>query len=255
MYSKSAFSIFLLMHYLLLLFSLLAISCAPAEKAIPPGVDMFKVEATANEALNLAKTDSVRINAIMPRLEFISKRIDLLDSISTSLPLTAASENQLQIALLREEVTFLRTFLENQDKVPLINPNRKILPSTPGPFPPEYDQAQYLFSQKNYEAAAKQFEKVTVLYPKSDWADDAWYWAGESQMALGNYALAVSAFEKVFFYTDSVKQADAQFQIGVCLIRMGNVAQARNALRKVQEFYPRSPRALQAQTELNKLGK
>jgi len=241
------------MHYLFLLISLLIISCAPAEKAIPPGVDMFKVEATANEALNLAKTDSAQIASISLYLEFVSKRIDLLDSISTALPITAANENQLQIALLREEVTFLRKFLENQDKVPLINPSRKQLPEAPSPFPMEYDQAQYLFSQKNYEAAAKQFEKVTVLYPKSDWADDAWYWAGESQMALGNYALAISAFEKVFFYPESVKQADAQFQIGICLIRMGNAELAKNALRKIQEFYPRSPRALQAQTELNKL--
>ncbi len=241
------------MHYLFLLIFLLIISCAPAEKTIPPGVDIFKVEATANEALALAKTDSAQITKISLYLEFISKRIDLLDSISTALPITAASENQLQIALLREEVTFLRKFLENQDKVPLINPSRKQLPEAPSPFPQEYDQAQYLFSQKNYEAAAKQFEKVTVLYPKSDWADDAWYWAGESQMALGNYALAVSAFEKVFFYTESVKQADAQFQIGICLLRMGNAEQAKNALRKVQEFYPKSPRALQAQTELNKL--
>ncbi|MDR1830730.1 MAG: tetratricopeptide repeat protein [Candidatus Fibromonas sp.] len=240
-------------YYLFLLISLLIISCAPAEKAIPPGVDMFKVEATANEALTLAKTDSAQIAALAPYLEYISKRIDLLDSISTSLPITVANENQLQIALLREEVTFLRRFLENQDKVPLINPSRKQLPEAPGPFPPEYDKAQYLFSQKNYEAAANQFEKVTVLYPKSDWADDAWYWAGEAQMALGNYALAISAFEKVFFYPESVKQVDAQFQIGVCLIRMGNLELAKNALRKVQEFYPRSPRALQAQTELNKL--
>jgi len=241
------------MYYLLLPISLLIISCAPSEKAIPPGVDMFKVEATANEALNLAKRDSAQIADLAPYLEYISKRIDLLDSISTSLPITAANENQLQIALLREEVTFLRRFLENQDKVPLINPSRKQLPETPSPFPPEYDKAQYLFSQKDYGAAAIQFEKVTVLYPKSDWADDAWYWAGESQMALGNYALAISAFEKVFFYPESVKQVDAQFQIGVCLIRMGNLELAKNALRKVQEFYPRSPRALQAQTELNKL--
>jgi tol-pal system protein YbgF len=240
-------------HLFLLLIALAIISCSPTQPAIPDGVDMYKVEATANESLNLAKKDSVQIAAILRNLEFISKRIDLLDSISTALPIATASENQLQIALLREEVTFLRKFLENQDKVPLVNPSRKQLPEAPGPFPPEYDQAQYLFTQKNYEAAAKQFEKVTVLYPKSDWADDAWYWAGESQMALGNYALAISAFEKVFFYTESIKQADAQFQIGICLLRMGNREQAKNALRKVQEFYAQSPRALQAQTELNKL--
>jgi tol-pal system protein YbgF len=241
------------MRYLFLLIFFLIISCASSEKNIPPGVDMFKVEATANEALSLAKADSLQIASALTHLEFLSKRIDLLDSISTVLPLAAASENQLHIMLLREEVVFLRRFLENQDKVPLINPSRTQMPTVPSTVPLEYEQAQYLFTQKNYEAAAKQFEKVTVLYPKSDWADDAWYWAGESQMELGNYALAISSFQKVFFYVQSTKQADAQFQIGICLLRMGDQEQAKNAFRKVQEFYPKSPRALQAQTELNKL--
>jgi len=228
-------------------------ACAPTEKPVPAGVDMFKVEATANEALNLAKADSVRIASISLYAEFLSKRMDLLDSLYSTAPLAMTSENQLQLALLREEVVFLRKFLENQNKVPLINPQREQAPQIPGPLPAEYEQAQYLYSQKNYTEAAKSFEKVTVLYPRGDWADAAWYWAGESQMALGNYAQAISAFEKVFFYAQSVKQPDAQFQIGICLLRMGSKDLAKAALRKVQEFYPKSSRALQAQSELNKL--
>jgi len=228
-------------------------ACAPAKKSVPPGVDMFKVEATANEALNLAKSDSSKIVSITRYLEYISRRIDLLDSLSLAAPLAMTNENQLQLALLREEVIFLRRFLENQNKVPLINPSREQAPTTPSPLPPEYEQAQYLFSQKKYNEAAKNFEKVTVLYPRGDWADAAWYWAGESQMALGNYAQAISAFEKVFFYAESVKQPDAQFQIGMCLLKMGSKDLAKAALRKVQEFYPKSPRALQAQSELNKI--
>jgi TolA-binding protein len=214
---------------------------------------MFKVEATANQALNLAKADSAQIAAMSLNLEFISMRIDLLDSISAALPIAVTGENMLQIALLKEEVAFMRRFLENQDKVPLVNPTRKQPPEAAGPLPAEYEKALYLFSEKKYDEAAKQFEKVTVLYPKSDWADDAWYWAGESQMALGNYGLAISDFEKVFFYAESVKQADARFQVGICLLRMGSRELAKEAFYKVRELHPRSPRALQAQSELNKL--
>jgi len=228
-------------------------ACAPSEKSIPAGVDMYKVEATANEALKLAKTDSSRIVYVSLRIDSISKHLDLIDSMFSITPLAMTSENQLQLALLREEVIFLRKFWENQNQVPLINPSREQAPKAPSPFPPEYEQAQYLFSQKNYSEAAKIYEKVTVLYPKSDWADAAWYWAGESHMALGNYAQAVSAYEKVFFYPESIKQADAQFQIGICFLRMGSKEMAKTSLRKVQEFYPKSPRALQAQTELNKI--
>ena len=246
-------STFLNMRYLFLFAFLLIISCASSKKEQGPSVDMVAVEATANEALNLAKADSVQITALWEHLEFLARRLDLLDSLSTSLPLASTSENQLQIALLREEVIFLRKFMEGQDKVPLISPTRENLPQVPSYLPPEYEQAQYLFSQKKYKDAAKKFEEFTIRYPQNDWTDDAWYWAGESQMALGNYALAISAYEKVFFYAASLKQPDAQFQIGICLLKMGNVEHAKNALRKVQESYPRSPRALQAQTELNKL--
>jgi len=229
------------------------VACAPAKKSTPPGVDIYKVEATANEALSLAKSDSSKIVSISRYLEYMSRRIDLLDSLSLTAPMAMTNENQLQLALLREEVIFLRKFLEGQNKVPLINPSREQAPTAPSPLPPEYEHAQYLYSQKKYGDAAKNFEKVTVLYPRGDWADAAWYWAGESQMALGNYAQAISAFEKVFFYAESVKQPDAQFQIGICLLRMGSKDLAKVALRKVQEFYPKSPRALQAQSELNKI--
>jgi len=228
-------------------------ACAPSQKSIPAGVDIYKVESTANEALKLATSDSLKIISISRYLEYMSKRIDLLDSLSLTTPLAMTNENQLQLALLREEVIFLRKFLENQNQVPLINPSREQAPTGSSPLPPEYEQAQYLFSQKKYSDAAKSFEKVTVLYPRSDWADAAWYWSGESQMALGNYAQAISAFEKVFFYPESIKQPDAQFQIGMCLLKMGSKDLAKAALRKVQEFYPKSPRALQAQSELNKI--
>ncbi|MDR2595112.1 MAG: tetratricopeptide repeat protein [Fibromonadaceae bacterium] len=228
-------------------------ACAPSKKSTPSGVDIYKVEATANEALSLAKSDSSKIVSISRYLEYMSRRIDLLDSLSLTSPMAMTNENQLQLALLREEVIFLRKFLENQNKVPLINPSREQAPTAPSPLPPEYEHAQYLYSQKKYSDAARNFEKVTVLYPRGDWADAAWYWAGESQMALGNYAQAISAFEKVFFYAESVKQPDAQFQIGICLLRMGSKDLAKAALRKVQEFYPKSPRALQAQSELSKI--
>jgi len=216
-------------------------------------VDIYEVEATADAALSLARLDSLRISSLSLSLDTVSKQVNFMDSVFSVMPIARIEENQLQIALLREEVAFLRRFLENQNQVPLVNPSREQVPSVPSGLPAEYEQAQYLFSQKNYEAAAKAFESVTVLYPRSKWASDAWYWIGEARMALGNYSQAISAFEKVFFYTDSIKHADAQFQIGVCLQRVGNAEAAKVVFRKVQEFYPKSPRALQAQSELKKM--
>jgi tol-pal system protein YbgF len=227
------------------------VACSSSKNTV--SVDVLEVEATANAALNLAKADSLEIAFILFFLDSISKQVNLLDSVFSAMPTARIDENQLQIALLREEVAFLRKFLENQNQVPLVNPIREQVSDVPSGLPAEYEQAQYLFSQKKYEAAIKVFESVTVLYPKSRWASDAWYWVGESQMALGNYSQAISAFEKVFFYTESIKHPDAQFQIGICLLKIGNAEAAKAVFRKVQEFYPKSPKALQAQLELKKM--
>jgi len=233
---------------ILALIFLAACSSSKARK-----VDIYEVEATADAALSLARLDSLRITSLSFGLDTVTAQMNFMDSVFSVMPIARIDENQLQIALLREEVAFLRRFLENQNQIPLVNPSREQVPSVPSGLPPEYEQAQYLFSQKNYEAAAKAFESVTVLHPRSKWASDAWYWIGEARMALGNFSQAISAFEKVFFYTESIKQADAQFQIGVCHQRMGNAEAARVIFRKVQEFYPKSPRALQAQSELRKM--
>ena len=230
---------------------LFMVACSSSSKARK--VDIYEVEATAEAALSLAKLDSMRIYLVLLQLDIISRQMNFMDSVFSVMPVARTEENQLQIALLREEIAFLRRFLENQNQVPLVNPSREQVPSVPSGLPPEYEHAQYLFSQKNYEAAAKAFESVTILYPRNKWASDAWYWIGEARMALGNYSQAISAFEKVFFYTESIKHPDAQFQIGVCLQKVGNAEAARAVFRKVQEFYPKSPRALQAQSELKKM--
>jgi tol-pal system protein YbgF len=244
----------LLRFFSVILALLIMVACSSRKKNTAVTIDDIReVEATAEAALSLARLDSLRIASALFQLDFISRQIDLMDSTFSIMPVAKIDENQLQIALLREEVAFLRRFLENQNQVPLVNPSREQAPNVPSGLPAEYEQAQYLFLHKNYEAAAKAFEGVTVLYPKSKWASDAWYWVGESQMALGNYSQAISAFEKVFFYRDSIKHADAQFQIGVCLQKVGNAEAARAVFRKVQEFYPKSPRALQAQSELKKM--
>jgi len=244
----------LLKYFSAILALLFVVACSSRKKAHVVTVeDLHEVEATAEAALKLAKRDSLRIAAALFQLDYISRQIDIVDSTYSIMPIAKIDENQLQIALLREEVAFLRRFLENQNQVPLVNPSREQAPSVPSGLPAEYEQAQYLFVQKNYEAAAKAFESVTVLYPKSKWASDAWYWIGEARMELGNFAQAISAFEKVFFYRESIKQADAQYQIGVCLQKIGNAEAAKVVFRKVQEFYPKSPRALQAQSELKKM--
>jgi len=242
----------LLKYFSVILALLFMVACSSRKKNASVD-DIREIEATAEAALKLARLDSLKVASALFQLDFISRQIDIMDSTFSIMPIAKIDENQLQIALLREEVAFLRRFLENQNQVPLVNPSREQAPSVPSGLPAEYEQAQYLFLQRNYEAAAKAFESVTVLYPKSKWASDAWYWVGEARMELGNYAQAISAFEKVFFYRDSIKQADAQFQIGMCLQKMGNAEAAKTVFRKVQEFYPKSPRALQAQSELKKM--
>ena len=59
-------------------------------------------------------------------------------------------------------------------------------------------------------------EKVLGLDAQGELADNAQYWIGECDFALKDYASALEAFHKVFQYSKTEKDDDAQFKLGLC---------------------------------------
>jgi len=232
-------------------------SCAPAPEvttAPPPAVDLFKLEADVGQALSMSTAANQRLDTLVRRLDSLEQRLRQTDSVIAALPLARNEENINQVTLLREDVNFLRSYLENQHRVPLINPPKKQVPTEAlAPAPAEYTQAMTAFDQGRHADAVELFEKVPALYPENTWNDDAWYWSAESSLRAGDFARALAAFQKVLTFTVSDKHDDAQYGIGVCYLRLGDRDRAIAELRKVQVHYPQSDRVPQAQSELNKL--
>ena len=71
-------------------------------------------------------------------------------------------------------------------------------------------------------------------------SDNCQYWIGESYYGLRNYNQAIAEFEKVFSFANSNKIDDAQLKLGVCYLRLGDKAQARNEFDRLLSAYPSS---------------
>ncbi len=114
-----------------------------------------------------------------------------------------------------------------------------------------YDAAFAELKAGNYEAAAKAFEDFLQRYPQGGFAPNAWYWRGESRLALQDYDAALESFRQVVErFPDSGKAADALLKSGFVQLEQGRQAAGREALQAVSERYPDTPAARLASERL-----
>ena len=71
-------------------------------------------------------------------------------------------------------------------------------------------------------------------------SDNCQYWIGEGYFGLKDYQKAVIEFEKVFSYSNTNKDDDAQLKLGITYIRMGQKEDARRELTRLLSNYPNS---------------
>lgn len=103
----------------------------------------------------------------------------------------------------------------------------------------EYTAALGLVRGKQYKAAAAALDKFATAHPKSALSDNAVYWAGECQYALGHYPEAAERFRAlVRRYPDGNKVPDALLKLGMSLERMGQSADARATFARLSQNYP-----------------
>jgi tol-pal system protein YbgF len=123
----------------------------------------------------------------------------------------------------------------------------------PGEYEQRYQQGYDLFHSRNYQAAIETFESLIAADASHSLADNAQYWIGESHYALGQYKKAIIDFEKVFTFPKSNKNADAQFQLGLCYKRLGEADKARDEFQRLIDIYPNSAYVGRAEEHLQTL--
>jgi tol-pal system protein YbgF len=120
----------------------------------------------------------------------------------------------------------------------------------PPPVPStQEEEATYLavFDQLKagkYDSSIKGFRDLLGRWPQGRYADNAWYWLGESYYIKKNYDAALDSFRSLRAkFPNSAKAPDALFKIGLCQAEKNQKGEARASWQKVLADYPNSSAA------------
>jgi tol-pal system protein YbgF len=139
-------------------------------------------------------------------------------------------------------------------------------PVTPPPPPGAVGSPQRLFESARADYYAGQwslaiqgFDSYIKTFPKSDLADDAQYYIGETHYSAGKFKEAVEAYDALIAgYASSNTLPDAYYKRGLALNSLSQVAQAKASFEYCVKNYPDSDAgrlAKQALDRLNRIGR
>jgi tol-pal system protein YbgF len=105
-----------------------------------------------------------------------------------------------------------------------------------------------------YDSAIGGFRSMLGKYPQGNYADNAWYWMGESYHVKGDDGNALRSYQSLLQqFPASPKVPDALLKTGVIYQDQNKTAQARDAYQKLLKAYPSSNAASQARSRLAQL--
>ncbi len=127
-------------------------------------------------------------------------------------------------------------------------------PERADPARVDYEQARKTLDNKDYRNAIIRFKEFIVKHPKSDYADNAQYWIGESHYALKQFDQAILEFDAVRRkYSSGDKVPAALLKQGFAFAELGDKGDARLILQELIALYPQSQEAVLAQQKVKTL--
>jgi len=176
----------------------------------------------------LNQTQQAQINAISSRIEHLHSKK----------PVNAA-----------KHIAPVAKVTINHEPKQRTTPVKALPPVMPAPVPvavAKVDKAATAEAEKNaytssylalksgrYDEAANGFNKQLDLYPDGEYADQAWYWLGETRLAQNGNERALNAFKYVAdHYPNSVKHAAA-------LLKLGQISEAQKHDKQSALYYKR----------------
>jgi tol-pal system protein YbgF len=134
-------------------------------------------------------------------------------------------------------------------------------PTEPGTTAPEaikskevelYERALRSFREGKYEDSIDGFKAFVKTYPKSDRADNAYFWIGDSYMGLKQYEQAILAFQDVVKkYPKGNKVPSALLKQAQAFLEIKDKTSAEVLFRKVIKNHPGTSEATIAQKKLD----
>ena len=118
-----------------------------------------------------------------------------------------------------------------------------------------YTAAYLALKSGRFDEASTAFNAQLDQYPQGEYADQAWYWLGETRFAQNDLDKAMHAFKYVADrYLNSAKHAAALLKLGQISEAMANTDKARSYYQRLIKVHPDSALAEQARlrmTEFN----
>jgi len=117
-----------------------------------------------------------------------------------------------------------------------------VMPTGTGTTPKRlYDTAYADYTAGQWSLAVQGFETYLKTYPKSDLADDAQYYVGESYSGDSKFREAVAAYERVIRdYPQSDILPEAWYKVGITYERLAQPDKARAAYELAVKTFPES---------------
>ncbi len=124
-------------------------------------------------------------------------------------------------------------------------------PSPPSPQDLLYQEAMALLKKERYTLAFHKFTLLAQIYPASDLADNALYWAGECCYVQNMTGEALHFFQRVVNeYPMGNKVPDALLKMAFIYMYMGEKKKGMEILQELARGYPQNPVGQKAQARL-----
>jgi len=118
----------------------------------------------------------------------------------------------------------------------------------------DYELGWQAMEKRDYRLAISRFKEFLKKYPKSNLADNAQYWIGESHYGLREFDQAIIEFDAVRRrYPQGEKVPAALLKQGYAFAELGEKVNARLLLQEVMEKFPETPEAAKAKMRLKSL--
>ena len=119
-----------------------------------------------------------------------------------------------------------------------------------------YDAAYLDLTKGKYDLAITGFSNYLKYFPETEQAANAQYWLGECYYAKKNHTRAAIEFHKVLEnYSTGTKVPSALYKLGLSLLELKSVGQAKKYLQELVDNYPNTQEAKLAKEKLNKIKK
>ncbi|HLX81269.1 MAG TPA: tol-pal system protein YbgF [Burkholderiales bacterium] len=214
-----------------------------------------------------------RVEEVRKQVGLMEERISKLEDRRALVDLDSQIEAlKIEIARMRGQLEVIQNQIETADKrskdlyLDIDTRLRKIEqpketaganPANPPdtlPQPAEtkaYEAALNQFKLGNYPLAISAFQGLLVTYPASKLAPNAQYWIGNAQAAQGQYKLAIFSHQKLLAtWPDDAKAPDSMMSIATAQEALGDRRGAQKTLEALLAKYPQSPAAASAKQRL-----